>query len=640
MVYLLQVTLCWAVFYLLYALWLSRETFFRVNRWYLLGTLVLGMVIPLVEWQQFFITENHPIVVPLDNFYYNVQAIEYQIQRQPETTWLDVVWLIYQVGLLLFTLRFAHGLWKLYQLYQCSTYEQQGNIRIVYTDTEHLPFSFFNLLFWSKAFQAKYDEQQQILRHEEAHISGWHTVDVLFMEILGILFWCSPMIYLYRASMRNVHEYLADAWVLQTTTRKTYGRLLLQQSISGFQIALANNFMNSQLKKRIIMMTRNHSPKQAIMKYLFLLPIIVLAVLVFSKREHLPSLNAAYAAVDSKFEQSLIPPNDSIYKVVIEMPRFAGCEDLPLAERGECAKKKMLEFIYTNIKYPEAAKDAGQEGTTVVKFVVEKDGSVSGANMVRSPGEGVFDTEVLRVTNMMPNFIPGKNRAGEAVRVYYHLPVKFKLADDTATETREEEEPKIVEGATGIFDQEWGKDMEGYKFVLNINAPNNSLPPMDFDSAEEARKVVLLFGEKMKSVCINRNLEAKVATIDLGLKEDIEFDSINSKEEGNMPDIVGSNAPIMLGNALNERLKIEDLVIAPNPSNGVFEVSFAAPAQPTEVQILTATGRKIFTWDVSDFNGETKGTINLERTGYPSGTYYMRIMQGDKVHIEPIVIQK
>lgn len=119
-----------------------------------------------------------------------------------------------------------------------------------------------------------------------------------------------------------------------------------------------------------------------------------------------------------------------IFKVVEEMPRFPGCENEPTTEaKKACADKKMLEFIYKNIKYPAIARENGVEGTAVITFVVEKDGTVKDARIVRDIG-AQCGQEALRVVNMMNEsnikWTPGKQR-GRSVRVQFNLPVRFKL---------------------------------------------------------------------------------------------------------------------------------------------------------------------------------------------------------------------
>lgn len=110
-----------------------------------------------------------------------------------------------------------------------------------------------------------------------------------------------------------------------------------------------------------------------------------------------------------------------------EMPRFPGCEDRDMTkkERNECATNMLLKFMYNNIHYPEMARQNGIEGMVYLKFVVEKDGSISHAQVMRDIGGGCGQ-EALRVVGQMPKWLPGKQQ-GRAVRVQFSLPVKYKL---------------------------------------------------------------------------------------------------------------------------------------------------------------------------------------------------------------------
>lgn len=124
------------------------------------------------------------------------------------------------------------------------------------------------------------------------------------------------------------------------------------------------------------------------------------------------------------------PKEEEIFVIAEDMPRFPGCEnESSKKEKEACAQKKMLEFIYANIKYPPIARENGVEGTAVVTFVVEKDGTVKSAKVVREIGAGCGE-EALRVVELMNNkgikWVPGKQR-GKPVRVQFNLPVKFKL---------------------------------------------------------------------------------------------------------------------------------------------------------------------------------------------------------------------
>jgi protein TonB len=118
---------------------------------------------------------------------------------------------------------------------------------------------------------------------------------------------------------------------------------------------------------------------------------------------------------------------ENIFIVVEQMPRFQGCEDAGLDERKlkACADQRLLEYIYRNIKYPSIARENGIEGTVMVTFVVEKDGSITIPKVLRDIGGGC-GKEVMRVVKQMPLWVPGEQR-GRKVRVQFNLPVQFKL---------------------------------------------------------------------------------------------------------------------------------------------------------------------------------------------------------------------
>lgn len=140
---------------------------------------------------------------------------------------------------------------------------------------------------------------------------------------------------------------------------------------------------------------------------------------------------ATFVAGQDELVSTEVPGNE-IFKVAEEMPRFPGCEALLYPpERKQCADRLMLQFIYQNIKYPEEARANGNEGTAVINFVVEKDGTISDAKIVKDV-EGGCGNEALRVVNLMNEkeiaWIPGKQN-GNPVRVAFNLPIRFKLEE-------------------------------------------------------------------------------------------------------------------------------------------------------------------------------------------------------------------
>ena len=306
--YLIEVSICWLLFYSIYILLLRKETFFNINRWYLLSTLVLGLLIPLftLDFSSLFYQEPTSSVVYLAEGFSELEyVIEASVEEAKTTnySWLTLAMLIYGLGVIAAFCRFLYGFRQIYGLYKEGNIIKKGNYNLVLTKTQHLPFSFFNYLFWNEQTTLEDKDSGKIITHELAHINQWHSLDVLFLEFLGIALWFSPPIYWYKKSLRTVHEYLADAYVLRDTKKKQYGHLLIRQVQSGMQVALANNFIHSQLKQRINMMTRNKSRRKALTRYLPALPLLLLMVLVFSNKNVQQNFNETTTKASLAFEE-------------------------------------------------------------------------------------------------------------------------------------------------------------------------------------------------------------------------------------------------------------------------------------------------------------------------------------------------
>lgn len=288
--YFLQVSLCWLVFYGLYYSLLSRETFFRLNRIYLIVSLLAGLLVPLGQYFIQVETRSQAAVM-LEPFV--VTAKGFQQSWEADTTEGGVslrffITLIYGLGVGVISWRFFSGLYSVWAIYKQGEKIVQDGVKVVYTESikstrqnVHLPFSFFRCIFINQAILDKQDIPQ-IMEHERAHVQQGHSYDVMLLEVLKIVFWCNPIIYFYRHSLRNIHEYLADAAVLKWVERPIYGRLLIKQSQSGPALALANHFIFSQLKKRIIMMTRNRSQRSSLLKYVIAFPLFTFLLILFA----------------------------------------------------------------------------------------------------------------------------------------------------------------------------------------------------------------------------------------------------------------------------------------------------------------------------------------------------------------------
>jgi protein TonB len=186
------------------------------------------------------------------------------------------------------------------------------------------------------------------------------------------------------------------------------------------------------------MMTTNKTNQSAAWKYALVLPILIGLVFIFScKESQVTDITTAEPKTEttpkSSPETYTEAEMENIYKVVEEMPRFPGCENInDMKERKTCADKKMLQYIYENLKYPNEAKEAGIDGQCVVQFIVSLDGSIENIKVVRDIGGGCGEavrSVILSMNEMSEKWISGR-QGGKPVKVMYTLPVKFKIEDN------------------------------------------------------------------------------------------------------------------------------------------------------------------------------------------------------------------
>lgn len=174
---------------------------------------------------------------------------------------------------------------------------------------------------------------------------------------------------------------------------------------------------------------QNHLSKLTFMKnwktvLSFALFLAILPSLLFSQEKIQNTSTTKTQKADEVPDQANDPWDGSIFKVVETPPSFPGCESIrDKATKKKCAEEKMMDFLYSNLYYPKEAYDNGVEGMVVASFIVEKDGKIIGAKIVRDIGAGC-GREALNVINAMPDWEPGKQR-GKPVRVQFNLPIRF-----------------------------------------------------------------------------------------------------------------------------------------------------------------------------------------------------------------------
>jgi len=277
--YLFEVSVSLALFYSIYWLFLKKETFFAVNRLFLISSILSSFIVPFINVS--FIKISSPIASRqlIERTYVLGQTASIQAKTMGI---FDILWLIYLIGAGLFLLRFLYKLLKLLILIKKSSIQKINGVKIVFVEKDLAPFSFFNLVFVNKA-NISGDDFDRIVAHEMIHIRQYHSVDLLVMELLTIFQWFNPFVWPYKESLKETHEYLADnAVIAQGCNAAKYQLLIFEQLVGVKLFEFANNFNHSQIKRRLTMMTKGKSKRWAKFKVLLVLPLLSFLVLTFA----------------------------------------------------------------------------------------------------------------------------------------------------------------------------------------------------------------------------------------------------------------------------------------------------------------------------------------------------------------------
>lgn len=287
-VYILQSAVCLAVLFLFYSILLSRETFYRYNRVALLCLIPLSFVLPLCHLPLFAESESVPpaTVVMLDNLSaFSYVTDEVEVTTAPVPVALVVAIALYWAGVVFFIARYIVTVVRLLQLMSSGrrVTDDEGR-QIIVLPRSIAPFSWFGRIVLSEEDYAAHS--REILLHESAHIRKCHSLDLLVADLCTWLQWFNPAAWLLKRELQTVHEYEADAEVIdQGIDARQYQLLLIKRSVGSKFYCVTNHFNHNKLNKRITMMLKKKSNRKATWKYLYVIPVALCTVTVFARPE-------------------------------------------------------------------------------------------------------------------------------------------------------------------------------------------------------------------------------------------------------------------------------------------------------------------------------------------------------------------
>jgi hypothetical protein len=432
--YLVELNISLMILFMAYKLFFEKDRNFRIRRIFLLGVLLLPLALPLMpDSLRVPAGQMVPISISLDEI--TISGTGTAALERSTISFSTVLLIIYMVILSMGILKVFLQLGRIaHAIIKAKRFEANGTILLA-NKSLHAS-SFFGFIFIDPE-AIKEDSFDHILDHESIHKNEWHSVDRILVEVFVLINWFNPVSWMFRRSVIENLEYLADSAVLrQGTDPGKYQLSILNQYIGSASIS---NQFSSQIKNRINMLNKNYKLGSR-WKLTLLIPLTIIAFIVVSCTEK----DAPLTKLEAEEEIAAEAPEMEVFYVVEEMPKFNGGD--PAAE--------FRMYIAKNLIYPDEAKEAGATGKIIIKFIVDKDGKVvipehetlSGIEGkpldevvvvayrkvnedAEEPEEKyiqMLKDEVRRVVLSSPDWTPGKQR-GTAVNVMFTFPVNFVL---------------------------------------------------------------------------------------------------------------------------------------------------------------------------------------------------------------------
>jgi len=486
MEYILKSALTLSLLYTLFFFFLRKETFHRFNRVCLLFSLVTSLLLPLVHISTSHPTAVNKAVTASTTYITTLPAIVVTAESEaPLFTWSDVLAGIYWAGLCIMLFYLLIQIIQTYHIMQGGLRhtDEYGNTVILKEDVKS-PFSIFHFIVMSVEDYEK--QRHNILTHEQEHIRMGHSYDLLLLQAVKTLQWFNPFVWLLENDLKAIHEYQADEAVInQGIDAKQYQQLLVVKAVGNRLQPFANNLRRGSLKKRIIMMYQKKSNRWLMLKAVVILPVTCFAIYAFATPEskvveklknHVAAIEQSIKNVETPVvEQTVEEPvavieqttEPEMETVAEETPETVAAPNDSIIDKPEKnaefegGYEAMYKLIAENMKYPQIAKECEVQGRVIVRFVVERDGTITNVTIYSNKaGENV---EVRDVEGEDPNATVESYTQKEGDTQYL-----TRAEFNTARKALEEEAIRVIFTTSGKWQPAEDK---GQKVRCRFNLP-------------------------------------------------------------------------------------------------------------------------------------------------------------------------
>jgi len=400
------------LFYLVYVIVLRKDTFFTANRFYLLSGIVAALWFPLLTFTQTVYVEIPPFIPEAYTTIQTGQALETTTASAPPFNWWYVATMGYLIGVIYMLGQFVFRLNSLIQLLRKYPSKRHNGFVFVRVEDATTPFSFFNYIVYNPQFHSE-EELQMILQHEQVHAAQWHSLDVLAAHVLRAIHWLNPISWWYKKSLEANLEFIADDQTAQHVSSKEAYQLALVKASSALQTpVLTTNFYQSFIKKRIIMLNKDHSNKYNRLKLSLIIPVLGLFLWSFNTNEVVAYIETA--SLEETTATSFVPLTFSAETTnteLDEIENYLGVNHsgslVKIANRKRNVQGDLVKFSFKtkfqghNRFYTRFDRQTDKPFRTTYEILPQEDGSLIVNELGENGVQLLISKEKLKINSLV-----------------------------------------------------------------------------------------------------------------------------------------------------------------------------------------------------------------------------------------------
>lgn len=380
--YFLLANIAIVLHYLLYKFLLRNDTFFSLKRVYLLFSIVFSLLFPIFLWSSLCIdapeTLNGFSVLFLNN-----SKIATSVETQEFASQISWGGVLYFTCVVFLLLQFLFRIISILRIKRNAIKTTLEGYSVYVVEKRITPFTFFNMIFVDKATTQNKDTLQLILKHEHIHRTHFHSFDTIISEIVRILLFVNPFIWLLKKELLFNLECIADNEVKKNISDLSAYQYAIVNAVINKRFYITNQFNISQLKKRIIMLNKQKSKKNVLLKYTSILPIALVLLLVshlsvanntLENSELLNVLNEKAKATTSVTVVEWLKPDADLGNIVKGKPATAVYEFVNHGKTPVIITNVKTSCGCTSKSYTQEPVQPGQKGTVKATYNAAKSG--------------------------------------------------------------------------------------------------------------------------------------------------------------------------------------------------------------------------------------------------------------------------